>query len=64
MLTLNEERPDDIFENKKIVLTIVASVLANPDLKGYTVVIISQLEDEEPSPLGKNKNLQRAKYFF
>lgn len=52
-LSLQEKLPDSILERKFLVLTIVASVLDNNDLKGHAVAIISLPEGEEPpAPAG------------
>lgn len=47
-----------MLENRFIALTIVASVLGNSYLKGYTVVIILLPDQEESPSLGKNKRDQ------
>lgn len=53
---------EDILKGKTIVLTIVASVAENSELRGYAVVIISLPETENEVVVGKRiKLVQRLK---
>lgn len=53
-LTLNNPLTDEILESQSvIILTVVATAEANPDLVGYTVVIIALPEVEVSPEVGK-----------